>query len=94
MKEIVGELRVPLAYRPKGSAIAALTARNVEFYTALLLDAVGLPRELFTPAFAIGRVIGWCAHVMEQETSGRLIRPAARYTGPLPAGAVDLRLAG
>ena len=57
---------------------------NVEFYTALLLDAVGLPRELFTPTFAAGRVAGWCAHVREQRISGRLIRPAARYVGRMP----------
>ena len=36
---------------------------NVEYYTALVLDGVGLPRELFTPAFAMGRVFGWCAHI-------------------------------
>jgi citrate synthase len=58
---------------------------NVEFYTALLLDAVGLPRELFTPTFAVGRVAGWCGHVREQRVSGRLIRPSARYVGPLPS---------
>ena len=39
---------------------------NVEFYTAVLLDAVGLPRTLFSPTFAIGRVAGWTAHVAEQ----------------------------
>jgi citrate synthase len=57
---------------------------NVEFYTAVLLDAVGLPRTLFSPAFACGRVAGWCAHVLEQEKTGRLIRPASRYVGPKP----------
>lgn len=57
---------------------------NVEFYTALLLDAVGLRRALFTPTFAVGRVAGWCAHVREQRLSGRLIRPAARYVGRMP----------
>ena len=58
---------------------------NVEFYTAVLLDAIGLPRELFTPTFAVARVAGWLAHVKEQRTHGRLIRPAARYVGALPA---------
>ncbi len=57
---------------------------NVEFYTAVLLDAVGLPRELFTPTFAVGRVVGWYAHVLEQRRTGRLIRPASRYVGPAP----------
>jgi citrate synthase len=57
---------------------------NVEFYTALLLEAVGLPRELFTATFAIGRCAGWLAHIEEQRHTGRLIRPAARYVGHLP----------
>ena len=55
---------------------------NVELYTAVLLDAVGLPRELFTPTFAVARVAGWCAHIAEQRSTGKLIQPNARYTGP------------
>lgn len=58
---------------------------NVEFYTAVLLEAVGLPRELFTATFAVGRVAGWCAHVAEQRRVGKLIRPSARYVGSRPA---------
>ena len=54
---------------------------NVEFYTALLLHAVGLPAELFTPTFALARSGGWTAHVLEQMEANRLIRPAARYVG-------------
>lgn len=54
---------------------------NVEFYTALLLHAVGLPAELFTPTFALARAGGWTAHVLEQMAANRLIRPAARYVG-------------
>ncbi len=57
---------------------------NVEFYTAVLLDAVGLPRELFTPTFACARTAGWLAHAAEQKENGRLIRPSCRYVGPLP----------
>ena len=57
---------------------------NVEFYTALVLEAVGLPREAFTAVFAIGRAAGWCAHILEQEQTGRIIRPQSRYTGPMP----------
>lgn len=57
---------------------------NVEFYTALVLEAVGLPRELFTPLFAMGRVVGWIAHVYEQRKTGRLIRPQSEYVGPRP----------
>jgi citrate synthase len=57
---------------------------NVEFYTALLLDALGIPRTLFSACFAIGRCAGWLAHIEEQRRTGKLIRPAARYVGPLP----------
>jgi len=56
-------------------------AANVEFYTAVLLDAVGLPREQFAPTFAVSRIAGWSAHVIEQHRTGRLIRPASRYVG-------------
>ena len=58
---------------------------NVEFYTAVILDAVGLPRTLFTPTFTASRSVGWCAHVAEQRATGRLIRPSSRYVGPMPA---------
>jgi citrate synthase len=55
---------------------------NVEFYTALLLHGLGLPTELFTPTFAVGRVLGWSAHCLEQLRDGRLIRPQSAYIGP------------
>ena len=55
---------------------------NVEFYTALLLHGLGLANELFTPTFAVGRVLGWTAHCLEQLRDGRLIRPQSRYIGP------------
>jgi len=55
---------------------------NVEFYTALLLHGIGLPAELFTPTFAVGRVVGWSAHCLEQLRDGRLIRPQSTYVGP------------
>ncbi|HSK79496.1 MAG TPA: citrate synthase/methylcitrate synthase [Thermoanaerobaculia bacterium] len=54
---------------------------NVEFYTALLLHGLGLPVELFTPTFAVGRVAGWTAHGLEQLATGRLIRPQSEYVG-------------
>jgi citrate synthase len=56
---------------------------NVEFYTALLLHGLGIPNELFTPIFAVARVLGWTAHCLEQLRDGRLIRPEAEYTGPV-----------
>ena len=54
---------------------------NVEFYTALLLHGLGLPSDLFSPTFAIGRVGGWTAHAFEQIDEGRLIRPNSVYVG-------------
>lgn len=56
---------------------------NVEFYTALLLHGLGLPKELFTPIFAVARVLGWTAHCLEQLREGRLIRPQSEYIGPV-----------
>ncbi len=58
-------------------------AANVEFYTAVVLDAVGLPAAAFAPAFAVGRAAGWAAHVLEQRRVGRLIRPDSKYVGPV-----------
>jgi citrate synthase len=55
---------------------------NVEFYTALLLHGLGLPIDLFTPTFAVGRVLGWAAHCLEQLRDGRLVRPQSEYVGP------------
>jgi citrate synthase len=63
---------------------------NVEINAALLLDAVGFPRDAFTPVFAIGRSPGWLAHAMEQRKTGRMIRPSSAYIGPLPAGVEHL----
>ena len=57
---------------------------NVEFYTALLLEALAFPPSAFTCVFAVGRVTGWIAHAREQLAAGRLIRPQSRYVGPRP----------
>jgi citrate synthase len=57
---------------------------NVEFYTALLLEALAFPPTAFTCVFAMGRVAGWVAHAREQLAGGRLIRPMSRYVGPMP----------
>jgi citrate synthase len=54
---------------------------NVEIMAALLLDAVGIPRDAFTPVFAVGRSAGWLAHAMEQQKTGRMIRPTSAYVG-------------
>ncbi len=58
---------------------------NVEFFTALLLEALGFPRDAFTGVFATGRVGGWLAHAHEQIETGRLIRPQSRYVGVQPS---------
>ena len=60
---------------------------NVEINAALLLDAVGVPRDAFMPVFAVARGAGWLAHAMEQQREGRMVRPSSRYVGPVPAGA-------
>lgn len=57
---------------------------NVEFYTALLLEALGFPPDAFTCVFALGRTIGWLAHAREQIEGGRLIRPQSVYVGSRP----------
>jgi citrate synthase len=85
--------RLALARAVEQAAERALAARhpdralraNVEFYTAVLLEALGIDRAHFTAIFAAGRVAGWCAHVDEQQAAGRLIRPASRYVGTRPA---------
>lgn len=54
---------------------------NVDFYSASLYHALGIPTDLFTPVFAVSRVSGWLAHVMEQKRNNRLIRPRSMYVG-------------
>jgi citrate synthase len=55
---------------------------NVDFYSASTYHALGIPIDLFTPIFAVSRVSGWTAHVLEQYANNRLIRPRAEYVGP------------
>lgn len=76
-REVLGKLRVKYPDR-------ALET-NVEFYTAILLEALEIPREAFTAVFACGRVLGWVAHAREQISEGRIVRPKSVYRGPLPA---------
>jgi citrate synthase len=84
--------RLALAEAVETAALAVLRARkpdltldtNVEFYTALLLEALGFPADAFTCVFAAGRTAGWIAHAREQVLTGRLIRPESRYIGPAP----------
>jgi citrate synthase len=88
----LGGARLALARVVEREAEALLAERhperrlraNVEFYTAVLLEAIGIPRTLFSPTFAVSRVAGWCAHYQEQRRRGRLMRPLSRYIGPAP----------
>ncbi|MFF9086556.1 citrate synthase/methylcitrate synthase [Streptomyces sp. NPDC014991] len=61
---------------------------NVEFYAGVVMELCGLPREMFTPTFAAGRVVGWSANVLEQAADSKIIRPVARYVGPEPVAVV------
>ncbi|MGE5125389.1 MAG: citrate synthase [Betaproteobacteria bacterium] len=62
---------------------------NVEFYTALVLQSLGLPPAMFVALFACGRCAGWCAHVIEQHAEDHLIRPQSAYVGPRGRGAPE-----
>ncbi|MGB3695855.1 MAG: citrate/2-methylcitrate synthase [Gordonia sp. (in: high G+C Gram-positive bacteria)] len=57
---------------------------NVEFYAGVLMHEVGLPPAMFTPTFAVARIVGWTANILEQTAEGKIIRPSARYVGPEP----------
>ncbi|MFC4495918.1 citrate synthase/methylcitrate synthase [Streptomyces ovatisporus] len=57
---------------------------NVEFYAAVVMELCGLPRTMFTPTFCAARVVGWSANILEQADDSKIIRPSARYTGPVP----------
>ena len=88
-----GGARLALARAVEREAEALLAERhperriraNVEFYTAVLLEAIDIPRTLFSPTFAAARVVGWCAHYEEQRRRGRLMRPLSNYVGPRPS---------
>lgn len=87
--------RLTLARQVEKTAETFLEARypgrnlraNVEFYTAVLLSALEVPSTSFAAVFACARGAGWAAHVAEQRTRGKLIRPRANYIGPLPVRA-------
>ncbi|MEV4923143.1 citrate synthase/methylcitrate synthase [Streptomyces roseoverticillatus] len=65
---------------------------NVEFYAGVVMELCGLPREMFTPTFCAARVVGWSANILEQANDSKIIRPAARYTGPPPPQPVPAAL--
>ncbi len=89
-REVADPRRLALAEAVERAGLEALRrahpgARlyaNVEFYSAVVLEAIGLPPELFTPTFAVARTVGWTAHAIEQAGANKLIRPDVEYVGP------------
>jgi citrate synthase len=67
-------------------------ATNVDFWASVVLTGAGIPKEMFTCIFAVSRVAGWTAHVLEAMSDLRIIRPASRWTGPEP-GVKPIQLA-
>ncbi|TDC22782.1 citrate/2-methylcitrate synthase [Kribbella albertanoniae] len=62
---------------------------NVEFYAGVVMEICGIPRAMFTPTFAVSRVIGWSANILEQAADPKIIRPSAQYVGPPPPAPVE-----
>ena len=71
--------------KPKMSPAAQekVNVINVDYYAATTYTFLGIPADLGTSIFAVGRIAGWCAHIMEQHADNRLIRPESEYTGPM-----------
>ncbi|GGC73062.1 citrate synthase 2 [Hoyosella rhizosphaerae] len=63
---------------------------NVEFWAAVILDFAGVPPHMMPAMFTCARTAGWCAHILEQKRLGKLVRPAALYTGPEPRSASEV----
>src|SRR5712692_3757883 len=83
--EIQERLAAAIAkHRPQMSPAAAekVSVVNVDYYAATTYTFLGIPADLGTSIFAVGRMAGWCAHIMEQHGDNRLIRPESEYTGP------------
>jgi citrate synthase len=87
----LGAPRFEVAEELERAALAELQARkpdrvlatNVEFWSAVVLDFAEVPPTMFTSMFTCARLAGWSAHVLEQKRLGRLVRPNARYVGPV-----------
>jgi citrate synthase len=101
LRRTAKELDAPRYYVAEAleqAALAELHARkpdrvlatNVEFWSAVVLDFAEVPPDLFTPLFACARTAGWSAHILEQKSTGRLIRPSAKYVGPGPRSVADV----
>jgi citrate synthase len=88
----LGAERFDAALALEQAALAELRERrpdraietNVEFWAAVILDFAEVPPHMMPAMFTCARTGGWCAHIMEQKKTGRLVRPSARYIGPAP----------
>jgi citrate synthase len=86
MAEATGHARLFAVAEAVYAAMRARTSLpvNVDFFSAVVYHALGIPPDFCTSIFAVGRIAGWCAHALEQYADNRLIRPRAAYTGPAP----------
>ena len=95
----LGAPRYEVAEELEKAALAELKERrpdrvletNVEFWAAIVLDFAEVPANMFTSMFTCARTGGWSAHILEQKTTGRLIRPSAIYAGPGERKASDIK---
>jgi citrate synthase len=95
----LGAPRYEVALELEKAAIAQLADRypnrrmetNVDFWAAVLLDFAEVPGEMMTPLFVAARTAGWSAHILDQNRTGRLIRPSSRYVGPGPRPLSDVK---
>jgi citrate synthase len=96
--ERLGAPRYEVALQLEAAALNELHARrpdrvlatNVEFWSAVVLDFAQVSANMFTPMFTCARTAGWSAHIVEQKSTGRLVRPSARYIGEGPRGVEDV----
>ncbi|WP_018682594.1 citrate synthase 2 [Actinokineospora enzanensis] len=94
----LGAERYEVAAALEQAALAELRERrpdraietNVEFWAAVILDFAQVPPNMMPAMFTCARTAGWCAHIMEEKKTGRLIRPAAKYVGPAPRKPEDV----
>jgi citrate synthase len=94
----LGATRYAAAAELEQAALAELRERrpdraietNVEFWAAVILDFAQVPPHMMPAMFTCARTAGWCAHILEQKRTGRLVRPSARYVGPAPRHAREV----